>query len=58
MHVEVKTVDNQSAVSPVTCNVCEEIIIDGKDSTVLCEGFAMAGSINIVLDCLLLILML
>ena len=36
--VEVKTVDNQSPVSPVTCKVCEEIIIDGKDSTELCEG--------------------
>ena len=31
--VDVKTLDNQS---PVTCAVCE---VDGKDSTVLCEGF-------------------
>ena len=33
--VDVKTLDNQS---PVTCAVCEEIIIDGNDSTMLCEG--------------------
>ena len=33
--VDVKTLDSQS---PVTCAVCEEIIVDGKDSTVLCEG--------------------
>ena len=31
--IDVKTLNNQS---PVTCAACEEIIMDGNDSTVLC----------------------